>query len=112
MRRRWTETSVILGIINHSELDRRVVYNFKRSNKESCKKIHQINDLTDEERDCVNNGNWTEWSAIWSEIIRVIWNHKYAWPKIAWPEVQYPLYYFNLSIFLIDLLKDAISSKK
>ena len=21
---------------------------------------------------CINNGNWTEWSAIWSEIIRVI----------------------------------------
>ena len=24
-----------------------------------------------------NNGNWTEWSAIWPEIICVIWNHKY-----------------------------------
>ena len=22
--------------------------------------------------DVINNGNWTEWSAIWSEIIRVI----------------------------------------
>ena len=25
----------------------------------------------------IKNGNWTEWSAILSEIIRVIWNHKY-----------------------------------
>ena len=30
----------------------------------------------------IYNGNWTEWSAIWSEIIRVI----------ARPEVQLPLY--------------------
>ena len=34
----------------------------------------------------IYNGNWTEWSAIWSEIIRVIsriWNHKYDFrPKL------------------------------
>ena len=51
-------------------------------------------------------GNWTEWSAIWSEIIRVISksNERAAqrefdlksqvWfqTKIARPEVQLPLY--------------------
>ena len=31
----------------------------------------------------VNNGNWTEWSAIWSGIIRVICDHKYDFrPKL------------------------------
>ena len=31
----------------------------------------------------IYNGNWTEWSAIWAEIIRVIWNHKYDFrPKL------------------------------
>ena len=114
MWKRWTETSVILGIINHQEpipeLDRRVVYNFKRSNKESCEKIQQINDLTDEESDCVNNDNWTEWSPVWSESYARFQNLTSAqrefdlksqvWfqTKIAWPEVQCPLYYFNFEI--------------
>ena len=28
----------------------------------------QVHNLTD----MINNGNWTDWSAIWSEILRVI----------------------------------------
>ena len=61
------------------------------------------------------NGNWTEWSAIWSEIIRVIWKSdefdlkSQVWfqTKIARHEVQLPLYYSpfeiqgNLSLFII-----------
>ena len=31
----------------------------------------------------MHNGNWTEWSAIWAEILCVIWNHKYDFrPKL------------------------------
>ena len=31
----------------------------------------------------IYNGNWTEWSAIWTEIICLIWNHKYDFrPKL------------------------------
>ena len=39
----------------------------------------------------LNNGNWTEWSAIWSEIIRVIlWNHKYDFrPKLHSTQFSY-----------------------
>ena len=58
----------------------------------------------------INNGNWTEWSAIWSEIIRVISKSKSAqrefdlksqvWfeTKIARHEVQLPLYYIHFEI--------------
>ena len=43
----------------------------------------------------IYNGNWTEWSAIWSEIMcdfkmeraRKIWNHKYDFrPKLHDPK--------------------------
>ena len=34
--------------------------------------IVKIKELPNPEREMINNGNWTEWSAIWSEIIRVI----------------------------------------
>ena len=37
-----------------------------------------------------NNGNWTEWSAIWAKIIRVIWNHKYDFrPKLHCTRFNY-----------------------
>ena len=46
----------------------------------------------------IYNGDWTEWSGIWSEIIRVIsksssssiWNHKYDFrPKLHDPKFNY-----------------------
>ena len=56
-------------------------------------------------RSLINNGNWTEWSANWSEIIRVIskstkierarsassiWNHKYDFrPKLHSTQSNY-----------------------
>ena len=54
----------------------------------------------------IHNGNWSEWSAIWSEIIGEIsksrefdlklqvWFHT----KIARHEVQLPLYYIHFEI--------------
>ena len=53
-----------------------------------------------------NHGNWTEWSAIWSEIIRLILkSHVFdlksqVWfqTKIAQPKVQLPLYYSHFEI--------------
>ena len=41
----------------------------------------------------IYNGNWTEWKAIWSEIIRVIFNHKYdiCQTKIARHKAQLSL---------------------
>ena len=47
----------------------------------------------------INNGNWTEWSAIWSEIIRVV-SKSQIWfqTKIARHEVQLPLYYVHFEI--------------
>ena len=49
----------------------------------------------------INNGNWTNWSAMWYEIIRLISKSvqfglkSQVWfqTKIAWHEVQLPLYY-------------------
>ena len=55
----------------------------------------------------VYNGNWTEWSAIWSEIIRVISKSARSFglklqvwfqTKIAWHEVQLRLYYSHFEI--------------
>ena len=48
----------------------------------------------------INNGNWNEWSAIWSEIIRVVSEFdlkSQVWlqTKIALHEVQLPLYYIH-----------------
>ena len=44
-----------------------------------------------------NNGNWTEWSAIWAKIIRVIWNHKYDFrPKLHCTRFNY---HFITTIF-------------
>ena len=53
----------------------------------------------------VNNGNWTEWSAVWSEIIRVILKSDKSVARVGFEstsmisdqiarrEVQLPLYY-------------------
>ena len=48
----------------------------------------------------IYNGNWTEWSAIWSEIIRVIDLKSQVWfqTKIARHEVQLPIYYIHFEI--------------
>ena len=35
---------------------------------------------------CINNGNWTKWSAIWSEIIRVISKSKECAARV-WFEI-------------------------
>ena len=66
------------------------------------------------------NGNWTEWSAIWAEIICMIskLNECTAqvqfeitsirfWTKIAQHEVQLPLYYIH---FEIAQIQDLVSS--
>jgi len=49
----------------------------------------------------IYNGNLTEWSAIWSEIIRVI-SKSQVWfrTKIAWPEVQLLLYCIHFEIYI------------
>ena len=70
----------------------------------------------------INNGNWTEWSAIWAEIIRVIsksiecaarvrFEITIWFPtKVAWHEVQLPLYYIHFEIAQIqDLVTSNIS---
>ena len=78
----------------------------------------------------INNGNWTEWSAIWSEIIRVILNWTGAqrefhlrpqiWiqTKIARHEVQLPHYYGHFEIaescqyqYLFDLVAGLSKSR-
>ena len=54
----------------------------------------------------IHNGNWSEWSAIWSEIIRVISKSRefdlksQVWfqTKIARHKVQLPLYYIHFEI--------------
>ena len=48
----------------------------------------------------IDNGNCTEWSAIWSEIKRVI-RKSQVWfqTKIARHEVQFPLYYIHFEIY-------------
>ena len=56
----------------------------------------------------INNGYWTEWSAIWSEIIRVIsqarsassiWNHKYDFrPKLHDTKFNYHFIIIHLEI--------------
>ena len=58
----------------------------------------------------INTGNWTEWSAIWSEIVSVISNsNEHAAfvrfeissmisAKIARPKVQSPLYEIDFEI--------------
>ena len=58
----------------------------------------------------IHNGNWTEWSAIWSEIIHMISKSNEhvskVWfeiismisDQIARPEVQLPLYYIHFEI--------------
>ena len=67
----------------------------------------------------INNGNWTEWSAIWAEIICMISkSNEHAvqvqfeitsmtWTKIAQHEVQLPLYYIH---FEIAQIQDLVSS--
>ena len=47
----------------------------------------------------IENSNWTEWSAIWSEIICVVTKSE-VWfqTKIARHEVQLPLYYSHFEI--------------
>ena len=67
----------------------------------------------------INNGNWTEWSAIWAEIIRVILNwtsvqrefdlKPQVWfqTKITRHEVQLSLYYIH---FQIAQIQDLFSS--
>ena len=57
----------------------------------------------------IYNGNWTEWSTVWSEIIPMILKlcefdlKSQVWfqTKIAWHKVQLPLYYshFEFSEF-------------
>ena len=54
----------------------------------------------------INNGNWTEWIAIWAEIISVksqVWFQT----KIARHEIQLPLYYIH---FEIAQIQDLVSS--
>ena len=50
----------------------------------------------------IYNGNWTEWSATWAEVIRVISksNESQVWfqTKTARHEVQLPLYYIHFEI--------------
>ena len=67
----------------------------------------------------INNGNWTERSAIWAEIIRVFLNgtsvqrefdlKPQVWfqTKIARHKVQLPLYYIH---FEIAQIQDLVSS--
>ena len=67
----------------------------------------------------INNGYWTERSAIWAEIIRVILNgtsvqcefdlKPQVWfqTKIAQHKVQLPLYYIH---FQIAQIQDLLSS--
>ena len=50
----------------------------------------------------IYNGNWTEWSAIWSETKCVIWNHKYDFrPKLHYTKSNYP--------FITSILKSQSS---
>ena len=53
----------------------------------------------------INNGNWTEWSAIWAEID--LKSQVWFQTKIAWHEVQLPLYYIH---FEITQIQDLVSS--
>ena len=49
----------------------------------------------------INNSNCTEWSAIWSEIKRVITKSQVTSlisDQIARHEVQFPLYYIHFEI--------------
>ena len=67
----------------------------------------------------INNGNWTEWSAIWAEIICMISKSNeravqvqfeitsMTWTKIAQHEVQLPLYYIH---FEIAQIQDLVTS--
>ena len=61
----------------------------------------------------IYNGNWTERSAIWAEIIRVISKSNdlksQVWfqTKIARHEVQLPLYYIH---FEITQIQDLVNS--
>ena len=68
----------------------------------------------------LNNGNWTEWSAIWAKIIRVWFQNwtnaqrefdlkSQVWfqTKIARHKVQLPLYYIH---FEIAQIQDLVSS--
>ena len=70
------------------------------------------------------NGNWTEWSAMWYEVIPVISKlnehavHVYlksqVWfqNKTAWHKLQFPLYCIIMASFLIGWKKkDTIKSK-
>ena len=64
------------------------------------------------------NGNWTEWSAIWDEIIcmisksneraaRIWFEITWLQTKIAQHEIQLPLYYIH---FEIAQIQDLVSS--
>ena len=85
----------------------------------TCINLHELNavqslTINDSANDIVvnvpshtiNKGNWTEWSAIWSEIIRLISKSKdravltEVWfqTKIARPKVQLLLYYIHFEI--------------
>ena len=67
----------------------------------------------------IYNGNWTEWSAIWAEIICMISKSNeravqvqfeitsMTWTKIAQHKVQLPLYYIH---FEITQRQDLVSS--
>ena len=67
----------------------------------------------------VYNGNWTEWSAIWSEIIPVISKSNefdlktQVWlrTKIARPEVQLPLCYIHFEISQFNSLNTKTNRK-
>ena len=73
----------------------------------------------------INNGNWTNWSAMWYEIIWLISKSvqvglkSQVWfqTKIAWHEVQLPLYYSHFEItefiqyqYLFDLIAVLLKS--
>ena len=74
----------------------------------------------------INNGNWSEWSAIWSENIHKISKARsfdlksQVWfqTKIARHEVQLPLYYFHFEIaefsqylYFIDQVAGLLKSR-
>ena len=54
----------------------------------------------------IYSGDWSEWRAVWAEIIRVI-SQVWFQTKIARHEVQLPLYYIH---FEIAQIQDLVSS--
>jgi len=60
----------------------------------------------------INNGNWTEWSAIWSEIIRVIWNHKCDFrPKLHDPKFNCHFITSNNTFNSLSKYKNHLNKK-